>query len=105
MKKPGRQSGKYREIYDPAGATEISQIFAPRLQDLHGKTICELSNGSWEYQRIFPAIRKLLQREFPDMKIIPFDELPAGKDEIVVEDIGKILKARGCQGVIVGNAA
>ena len=105
MKRAGGQLKKYKEVYDPTGAIEISQIFAPRLADLHGKTICELSNGRWGYDRTFPVIRELLQRQFPTMKIIPFSELPKEKDEIVVEDIGKILKSKGCQGVIVGNAA
>ncbi|MFC1861805.1 hypothetical protein ACFLX6_00720, partial [Chloroflexota bacterium] len=39
------------EVYDPTGTIEITQLYAPRLADLSGKTICELSNSSWEDRR------------------------------------------------------
>jgi hypothetical protein len=93
------------KVYDPTGAIEVSQPFAPRLADLHGKTICELSNGKFEYERTFPLIRELLQRQFPTAKIIPYTEFPIGNAKIDVDEIGAILKREGCEAVIVGNAA
>ena len=57
------------EVFDPSGFTESAKpsLYAPRLPDLNGKTICELSNGSgWEINRTFPLIRQLLKRaDFP----------------------------------------
>ena len=52
------------EVYDPTGAIEVTQLFAPRLSDLHGKTICELSNDTWEATRSLAAIRELLESFF-----------------------------------------
>lgn len=92
------------EVYDPTGAIEVNQLYAPRLADLSGKTICELSNGSWEHDRTFPLIRNLLQKRFPDAKIIPYTEFPTGSFSIDVESICNILKEKGCQAVITGNA-
>jgi hypothetical protein len=92
------------KVYDPTGAIEVTQLFAPRLADLHGKTICELSNGSWEAYRTFPVIRELLQRQFPTAKIIPYTEFPEGTAKIDVPNIGNVVKQKGCQAVIVGNA-
>ena len=91
------------EVYNPAGTTEVANVHAPRLDTLSGKTICELSDGIWEHARTFPVIRELLQKRFPDARIIPYTEFPVG--EIDVEGIGEAVKDRGCDCVIVGNAA
>lgn len=93
------------EVYSPAGVLqETMHIYAPRLEDLRGKTICELSNGLWEAHRTFPLIRRALKLRIPDVRIVTYDELPFGARNIDVEDIGEILKERGCQAAIVGNS-
>ena len=92
------------KVYDPTGAIEVTQLFAPRLADLNGKTICELSNASWEAYRTFPVIRDLLQKQFPTAKIIPYTEFPEGTAKIDVPNIGNVVKQKGCNAVIVGNA-
>jgi hypothetical protein len=91
------------EVYDPTGAFEVTQLHAPRLDTLEGKTICEVANGSWEYDRTFPLIRELLQNMYPTAKIIPYTELPTAS----YEEIGKVpeaVTAAGCDAVISGNA-
>jgi hypothetical protein len=92
------------EVYDPTGSNEVVRQHAPRLPDLNGKTICELSNRLWEDFRIFPAIREQLQKRFSTAKIIPFTEFPGlyGTD---AEVISKILADKECDAVIAGNAA
>ena len=45
------------EVYDPTGVIEVVSQHAPRLADLNGKTIGELSDWIWEDFRTFPAIR------------------------------------------------
>ena len=92
------------EVYNPTGTIEIVELYAPRLSNLSGKTICELSNSSWEDQRTFPAIREQLQKRFPDMNIIPFTEFP-GIYGVDADVLSKVLKEKGCDGAIVGNAA
>ena len=95
------------EVYNPGGATEVVNSPAPRLDALSGKTICELSNGRWEYTRTFPFIRELLQKRFPDAKIIPYTEFPTGPGAggIEVEGMEELIKGKGCDCVIVGNAS
>ncbi|MFC1986561.1 hypothetical protein ACFLWC_06195 [Chloroflexota bacterium] len=92
------------EVYNPTGTIEITQLYAPRLADLNGKTICELSNFTWEDQRTFPLIRKLLKKQFPDVKIVPFTEFQDiyGTE---ADALSKALREKGCDGAIVGNAA
>lgn len=100
---PAAQTGVTLEVYDPTGAFEVSQLFAPRLDDLNGKTICEISDNLWETQRTFPLIRSLLQKQFPTAKIIPYDQMPEATTD-ANSKIADALKKAGCQGAIVGNA-
>jgi len=92
------------EVYDPTGIVEATESHAPRLADLKNKTIGELSDRVWEHDRTFALIRELLQKRFPDIKIIPYTEFPnvygVEEDELI-----KKLKEKGCDAVIVGNAA
>jgi hypothetical protein len=92
------------EVYNPTGNTQLVQSHAPRLDTLAGKTICELSNGEWGAQRIFPAIREALQKRFPDVNIIPYTEFPVGTEKIDNEATTDMVVSRGCQAVITGNA-
>ncbi len=92
------------EVYDPTGAMEISQIHAPRLNSLAGKTICELSNDTWQAHRVLPEIRKLLANKFPSAKFIPYTEFPMGNPGIDSEKTADLLVKKGCQAVIIGNA-
>lgn len=99
------------EVFDPTGFPESTEspTYAPRLSDLRGKTICEISDGKdgsmWEYHRTFPLIRQKLKKRFPDITFIPYTEFPAGVREIDVDDIGNMVVAKGCDAVIGGNAA
>ncbi len=93
-------------VYTPTGAFEVTQTFAPRVADLNGKTICEVSNDGWEYDRTFPRIRELIQKQFPTAKIVTYDKFPHGTNAITVvtSNLGKLAKDAGCQAAIVGNA-
>lgn len=92
------------EIYNPCGSTEVTSVHAPRLDTLAGKTIGELSDGVWQHDRTFPAIRNSLRNKLPETEIIPYTEFPVG-DDIDADGIEEAVKAKGCDGVIVGNAA
>jgi hypothetical protein len=92
------------EVLNPCGTVRSSLSFAPRLGELGGKTIGMLSNTLGEADRTFPFIHTLLERNYPTATIIPYSEFPVGGDRIDSEEIVGIVKSRGCQAVIVGNA-
>lgn len=92
------------EVYDPTGAIEVTKLFAPRLDSLEGKTICEVSNSGWEARRTFPLIRELLQQAYPTATIIPYTEFPEGTRNIDIDEIGAMAKEKGCEAAILGNA-
>lgn len=99
-----RRSAVQIEAYDPSGAIERVARHAPRLADLGGKTIGELTNGLWEDFRVLPALREQLQARYPTAKFIPYTAFPGfyGNDPEVV---ARAVADRGCDAVIVGNAA
>ncbi|MEK7354240.1 MAG: hypothetical protein AABZ77_07025 [Chloroflexota bacterium] len=93
------------ELYDPTGAEEVTQSFAPRLADLNGKTIGLLSDGLFQAHRTFPLIQGLLQKRFPKARIIPFNEFGVGRAEMENEQTMARVVEKGCDAVITGNAA
>ncbi len=92
------------EVYDPTGAMEVTEVHAPRLDTLDGKTICELSNDSWQAHRVLPEVQKLLQGRFPSAKFIPYSEFPVGNDGIDSDKTADLVAKRGCQAVVIGDA-
>lgn len=92
------------QLYPPTGGIEVTQLHAPRVSDLNGKTICELSDNQWQAQRTFVALREVLQKQFPTAKFIAYTEFPTGSDGIDNDKTAQITKDKGCQAVIVGNA-
>ena len=101
---PGEIAAVSLEVYDPTGSIEITEVHAPRLADLNGKTICELSDFTWADDRTFPLIREQLQRRFPNAKLIPYTEFPLIYG-VEADVLSKALREKGCDGAIVGNAA
>jgi ABC-type amino acid transport substrate-binding protein len=96
------------EVFDPCGSALDSNKYhyAPRLADLKGKTIGEISNRIWESDRIFPLIRDLLNRRFPNITFVPYTEFPSGADNISDnETIGDLVAAKRCDAVIGSSAA
>ena len=96
------------EVFDPRGVAldANKHHYAPRLVDLNGKTIGEISNRLWESDRIFPLIRELLKQRFPDIRFVPYTEFPSGADHISDnEELGDLVVAKGCDAVIGSSAA
>ena len=92
------------ELFDPTGNIEVARLYAGRLADLKGKTICEVSDRLWQADRMFELIEKLLKNQYPDARFIPYTEFPYGSVAMDNDKIGDLVKKKGCQAVIVGNA-
>jgi len=93
-------------VYDPTGSVQVSQLFAPRVDTLAGKTICELTDSMWESSRTFPVITDLLKKRFSTATVIDHTRW-AFTERDSVADLQKVaasVKAAGCQAAIVGNA-
>ncbi len=93
------------EFHDPAGALEVSQPHAPRLEKLEGKRIGFVSNEQWQAYRMLPMLKSLLEKDFPGIEVLPIDAFPQGNALIGTEETAKLVKKSGVDAVIIGNAA
>jgi hypothetical protein len=100
------------EVVSPAAERSIDMIaMAPRLDTLEGKTVCELWNESFKSDVTFTAIRELLKKNYPGIKVIPYTEMPkhhAMEDQGATnkgsEELIAALKEKHADAVISGNA-
>jgi hypothetical protein len=100
------------EVMVPSGEQVVKKRnLSPRLDTLENKTICEVWNSGFLGETSFPIIREMLQKRFPGVKIIPYDELPrtpiiafSPKNKMAtLEGVRVALKERGCDALITGN--
>jgi hypothetical protein len=93
------------EFHDPSGAIEVSQPHAPRLSTLEGKRIGFISNDQWQAFRMLPRLKALVETDFRSSEVLPIDAFPQGNALIGNEETAALVKARGVDAVIIGNAA
>jgi hypothetical protein len=93
------------EVFDPSGATEITQLHAPRLDTLEGKTVALLSDDMWQAHRILPMIRAHLEETYAGITVLSETEFPMGNTAMDRDETADMLAARGVDAVIVGNAS
>ena len=77
----------------------------PRIADLNGKTICELSDYSFRGEEIFPIVRESLRKIYPGIKFAEYTQFgnTHGSTEAeVIRTLPAMLKEHGCDGVISG---
>jgi hypothetical protein len=99
-------------VVKPMGESPVKMIsMAPRLDTLDGKTIAFVTNRLFKYEVTFPVIEQLLKKNYPNSKVISFEEFHViSNAELAVELrakaiqlLGDQLLKRGCQAVISGN--
>lgn len=99
------------EVMSPVGESTVA-VAPPRppLADLRGKTICEVMNARYRSELTFPLLRELLQKRYPDVKVVPYTEFPIQLNNLdaktLVEQVGTavaLMKEKGCDAVITGN--
>ena len=93
------------EFYDPSGALEVTQSFAPRLDTLDGKRIGIVTNDQWQAYRMMPKLKEMLEADFKDIEVLAVDAYPQGNLLIGTEETAKAVKLSGVDAVIVGNAS
>ena len=88
-----------------AGAIEITQPHAPRLDKIAGKKIGIVTNEQWQAYRTLPLIKSLFEQDFPGVEILPIDAYPQGNALIGEEKTAQMVKDSGVDAVIIGAAA
>jgi hypothetical protein len=95
----------FLEVQHPQGASEVSVLHAPRLDDLDGKTVALLSDDMWQSHRMLPLVRERLKSRYPNIRFINETELPLGSAAIDRDSTVETILARGADAVVVGNAS
>jgi hypothetical protein len=93
------------EFHDPSGVIEVKQPHASRVATLEGKRVGFVSNEQWQAYRMLPRLKSLLEADFPGIEVLPIDAFPQGNAVIGSEETADLVKARGVDAVIIGNAA
>lgn len=93
------------EVFNPSGNQEITQLFAPRLSTLEGKTVAFLACDpvKWQPHRIFPVIMEEFKKLYPTIKFLPMDEFTRSTN-ISSDSVIKTVADRGADAVITGSA-
>src|SRR4051794_22386129 len=64
-------------VISPIGAEAVEQKnLAKRLDTLNGKVVAEIWNEDFKGDIMFPIYRELLKERFPQVKIVPYTEIP-----------------------------
>lgn len=100
----GKETG-YQVVW-PLGKLAYRNVAVkPRIADLNGKTICELSDYSFRGEEIFPIVRESLRRQYPGIRFIEymtFGNTHGSAETEVIQNLPAMLEANGCDGVISG---
>lgn len=95
------------EVLSPGGErVGVDRPIAPRIPDLHGKTVCEVWNGMFRGDATFPILRELLKKRYPSMKFVPYTAFPSFLPMENMDEATVILKEallqHSCDAVISG---
>ena len=106
------QSADHEPGYDvlwPLSRRAVKAIAAaPRLPDLNGKTVCELWDGIFRGEVVFPLVREYIKARFPRVKFVSyseFDNFHGPHESQVIAALPDRLRAQGADAVIVGIGA
>lgn len=101
------------KVVSPVGenVTEKTTPLAPRPDTLNGKTVCEIWNGGFKADVMFPIVEKMLKERYPGVTVIPYTEFPAvtiaslesSKKAGTLEAVRAALVQKSCDAVITGN--
>ena len=100
------------EVVSPLGEPVVKERYAGRYLDtLDGKTVCEIWNEEFRGEITLSLVRETLQKQYPDVKMVPYTELPSSTiNRQTTEEMKKTLEAirvaileKGCDAVITAE--
>jgi len=100
------------EVVSPLGEPVLAEKYTGRYLDtLNGKTVCEIWNEEFRGEITLSLVRETLQKQYPDVKMVPYTELPSSTiNRQTTEEMKKTLEAirvaileKGCDAVITAE--
>ena len=99
------QEPVYEVVWPLGKMVAETVILAPRIANLSGKTIGELSDYGFRAEEIFPLIRATLSRRYPGIRFIEygnFGNIHGPREDEIVASLAEKLRQYGCDAVISG---
>lgn len=96
------------ETFWPRGKKSVTiDSLASRLDNLEGKTICELWDGIYRGDEIFVTLEERLSERYPGLNLVSWTEFPRDGDHGFPDwkAYPHLLRDKGCDGVIFGCGA
>ena len=97
------------QVLWPLGRKMVSTYAAaPRVSDLNDKTICELWDGVFRGDEIFPLVRNYIKARFPRAKFVEyskFDNFHSVREHAAADRLPEQLRRYGGDVAIVGVGA
>ena len=97
------------EVLWPLGRKAVRKTAgAPRLADLNDKTVCEIWDGIFRGEAIFPLVREYIKARFPRVKFVDssaFGDFYGAHDRRVIAELPDKLRQYGVDAAIVGIGA
>ena len=81
---------------------------APRIPDLNGKTVCELWDGIFRGETIYPLVREHIKARFPAVRFVEytvFGDFFGARDREVIAALTGKLRDHNIDAVIIGIGA
>jgi hypothetical protein len=108
MAQTGQPAEPAYSVVSPIGEVNVEMIkMVPRLDTLSNKTVCLVSNSSFKVDVTMPAIEKELKRLYPDIKVIPPEQMPytelPGARPANWDTIPAEIASKGCNAIVSGN--
>ncbi len=96
------------EVVSPIGEPKVQPEPPPtKISDFRGKTVCQVWNAEFRADQVFTALTDLLKKRFPDIKVIPWTDVPTTQQRMDVnknmEDLREAYLEKGCDAVITAT--
>lgn len=96
------------EVVSPIGEPKAQpEPPATQITDFRGKTIGQVWNAEFRADQVFTALTELLKKRFPDIKVVPWTELPTTQQRLDtnknMEDLRQAYLLKGCDAVITAT--
>lgn len=99
---------EYAALWPLGSRRKDNHAGAPRLPDLNGKVICEIWDGIFRGETIYPLVREYIKARFPDVRFVSsseFGNFYGAREHAVLDELPAKLKEHGVDAAIVGIGA
>lgn len=99
---------QYAALYPLSSKNRGTTAGAPRIPDLNDKTVCEIWDGIFRGETIYPLVREYIKARFPRVRFVDpaaFGNFYGARDHAILSALPEKLKEFKVDAAIVGIGA